>query len=119
MNHPYVFPSQRNHQKHPSSQALSRLKDTKDAYTLILPASTKGLIFENDEQKVKYETLRARKTSKQEFWHADSLRQLEMLNDVVTIFSNLGCMEYIDMNCACYDQLIIEFLSSLNVDWAS
>ena len=74
--------------------------------------------FVNDNQRIKYETLSARRKSKQKFWHMDFLRQLGMLDDFVTLLSNLGWMEYIEMNCVSYDRLIIEFLSSLNVDWA-
>jgi len=70
----------------------------------------------NEEQKLKYETLGARKTSEQKFWHVESLRTLEMLDDVVTLLSNLGWMEYMEMNCVLYARLIIEFLNTLHVD---
>jgi len=39
-----------------------------------------------------------------------------MLDDVVTLLSNLGWMEYVQMSCVSYDWLILEFLSSLNVN---
>ena len=42
-----------------------------------------------------------------------------MLDDVVTLLTNLGWLEYVEMKCVSYDWLIIEFFSSLNVDWAS
>ena len=56
----------------------------------MLPLSTGGLPFVNDEQRSKYEILSARKTSEQRFWHVESLRQLEMLDDVVSLLRNLG-----------------------------
>jgi len=59
-----------------SSQATLRRKGSKEAYPLILPHSTKGLIFVNDDQRINPETLSARKTSEQKFSHVDSLRQL-------------------------------------------
>ena len=55
-----------------SSNAPSRPKGRKDAYPLILRPSTGGLVFVNDEQKLKYETLSAKEASEQKFWHADS-----------------------------------------------
>jgi len=42
-----------------------------------------------------------------------------MLDDVVTLLINLDWLEYIEMKCVSYDWLVIEFLSSLNVDWAN
>jgi len=39
-----------------------------------------------------------RKTTYQKFWHVDSLRQLGMLDAVVALLSNLGWMEYVEMN---------------------
>jgi len=50
-----------------SSNASSQTKGTNDAFPLILPPSTRGLGFVNEEQKLKYETLSTRKTSKQKF----------------------------------------------------
>ena len=73
----------------------------------------------NDEQRTKYEILSTRQTSEQKFWHMESLRQLGMLDDVVTLLTNLGWLEYVEMKCMAYDWLIFEFLSLLNVDWAS
>ena len=40
-----------------------------------------------------------------------------MLDDVVTLLSNLVWMKYVEINCVPYNQLIIKFLSSLNIDW--
>ena len=71
----------------------------------------------NNERKVKYETLSAKKTTEQKFWHVNSIRALGMFDDVVTLLSNLGWMEYVEMNCVYYDYLIIEVLGSLNVNW--
>jgi len=50
-----------------SFQAPSRTKGAKDAYSLILHSGTRGLIFVNEEHKVKYVNLIARKTSEQKF----------------------------------------------------
>ena len=50
-----------------SSNALSRTKGTKDAYPLILAPTNRGLVFVNDAQKLKYETLSVKKTSEQKF----------------------------------------------------
>ena len=99
-----------------SSNVPSSTKGTKDAFPLILSPHTRGFVFVNEEQKLKYETLGARKTSEQKFWHVESLRTLEMLDDVVTLLSNLGWMEYMEMNCVLYARLIIEFLNTLHVD---
>jgi len=63
---------------------------------------------------LKYETFR--KISDQKFWYIDSLRTLGMLDDMVALLGNLGWMEYVEMQCVSYNQLVIEFLSSLNVD---
>ena len=65
---------------------------------------------------MKYESLSARKTSEQKFWHVESFRTLRMLDDVVTLLSNLWQMEYVEMKSMSYDRLIIELLSSLHVD---
>lgn len=40
-----------------------------------------------------------------------------MLDDMLTLFGRLGWSEYINMQYASYDRLMIEFLSSLTVDW--
>ena len=41
-----------------------------------------------------------------------------MLDDVVKLLTNLNYMEYIEMKCVSYDWWIVEFLSSLHMDWA-
>ena len=46
-----------------AAPATSSAKGTKDAYPLILPASTRGLHFVNDEQKSRYELLATSNTS--------------------------------------------------------
>jgi len=56
-----------------SSGARSRTQGTKDAYPLILPPSTRGLIFVNDAQKLKDESLSVRLTSEQKFLHVESM----------------------------------------------
>jgi len=80
-----------------SSDATASGKSTKDAYPLILPASTGGLSFVNDEQKSRYELLATRNTSEQKYFHADSLRSLGMLDDMLTLIGRLGWAEYITM----------------------
>ena len=40
-----------------------------------------------------------------------------MLDDMLTLINRLGWAEYITMQCISYDRLMIEFLSSLHVDW--
>ena len=57
-----------------SSQAPSRTKGIKGVYPIVLPPSTKALMFVNDEQRSKYKILSTRKTSEQKFWHIESLR---------------------------------------------
>jgi len=101
------------------SSSHSRTKGTKNAYPSMLLPNTRGLAFVNDEQRTKYETLSTRKTNEQMFWHVESLRKLGMLDDVVTFLTNLGWQEYADTKCVSYDQLVVEFLSLLNVDWNS
>lgn len=100
-----------------SSAATASAKGTKDAYPLILPASTRGLQFVSDEQKSRYELLSTRNTSEKKYFHADSLRSLAMLYDMLTLIGRLGCTEYINMQCTSYDRLKIKFLSSLQIDW--
>jgi len=39
-----------------------------------------------------------------------------MIDDVLTLLSNLRWIEYVKMNWVSYNRLILEFLSSLNVD---
>jgi len=92
-----------------SSQAPSRTKGTKEAYPLILPLRTRGLTFVNEEQRLKYETLSARKTSKQKFCTIDSLGALGMLDDVAALLSNLGWMKYVEMSCVSHDRFIMNF----------
>ena len=71
----------------------------------------------NDDQRIKYETLSSRKLNEQKFWHMNSLSQLGILDDVVTLLSKLGWIEYIELKCVSYDMLIVAFLSSLIVGW--
>jgi len=99
------------------STAPSTAKGTKDAYPLILPTCTRGLHFASEEQKTRYEILATRKTSEQKFFHVDSLRTLGLLHDTLSIMYKLGWMEYIGIQYTSYDHLMIEFLSSLNVNW--
>ena len=40
-----------------------------------------------------------------------------MLDDVVALDSNLGSIEYLEIKYVLYNQLILEFLSSFDVDW--
>jgi len=82
-----------------------------------LSASTRGLQFVSDEQKSRYEILVTRNTSEQKYFHVDSLRTLGMLDDMLTLIGRLGETEYISMQCTSYDHLMIEFLSSVHVDW--
>ena len=100
-----------------SSAGTASAKGNKDASPLILPASTRGLQFVNDAQKSRYELLVTRNTSEQKFFHADSLRSLGLLDDLLTLLGRLGWTEYINMQCTSYDRLMVEFLSSLAVDW--
>ena len=72
-----------------SSAAIASAKGTKDAYLLILPASTRGLQFVNGEEKSRYELLAIRNTSEQKYFHADSLRSLGMLDDMLTLLGSL------------------------------
>jgi len=74
-------------------------------------------VFVNDAQKLKCETLSARKTNEQKFWHADSLRTLGLLGDVVALLRNLRWMHYVEQKCVLYHRLILEYFSSLVVDW--
>ena len=100
-----------------SSTAPAAAKGTKDAFPLVLPASTRGLQFVSDDQKSRYELLATRHASEQKFFHADSLRTLRMLDDMLTLFGRLGWTDYINMQYTSYDRLMIEFLSSLTIDW--
>ena len=40
-----------------------------------------------------------------------------MLDDMLALIGKLGWMEYIGMQCTSYECLMIEFLSSHNVNW--
>jgi len=42
-----------------------------------------------------------------------------MLDNILTLIGRLGWAEYINMQCTSYDRLLVEYLSSLNVDWNS
>lgn len=99
------------------SAAPSSAKGRKDAYPLILPASTRGLHFVSEEQKTQYETLATRNTSEQKYFRVNSLRILGMLDDMLTLIGKLEWIEYIGMQCTSYDRLMIDFLNSLNVNW--
>jgi len=86
-------------------------------YPLILPASTRGLQFVSDEQKSQYEVLATTNTSEQKYFHANLLRSLGVLDDMLTLIGRLRWIDYINLQCTSYDCLMIEFLSSLHVDW--
>ena len=116
---PSRVPSQPKKSSRPTSSSTvpASAKGTKDAYPLILPASTRCLQFVNNDQKSRYELLVTRNTSEQNFFHADSLRSLGLLDDLLTLVGRLGWTEYITMQYTSYDRLMVEFLSSLAVDW--
>lgn len=102
----------------PSSAAAgTAAKGTKDAYPLNLPPSTRGLSFVSDEQKSRYDLLITRNTSEQKYFHADTLRQLGLLDDMLVLFGRLGWTEYVNMQYPSYDRLMVEFLSSVIVNW--
>jgi len=71
----------------------------------------------NNEQKSRYEVLVTRNTSEQKYFHADSLRSLGLLDDLLTLLGRLGWTDYINMQYTSYDRLMVELLSSLAVDW--
>ena len=100
-----------------SSTAPTAAKGTKDAFPLVLPASTRGLQFISGAQKSRYELLVTRYASEQKFFHADSLRTLGLLDDMLVLFGRLGWSDYINMQYASYDRLMVEFLSALSIDW--
>jgi len=100
-----------------SSGARSCTRGTKDAYPLILPPSTRSLIFVNDAQKLKYESLSARLTSEQKFLHVESLQSLGLYEDMQTLLGNLGLLHFVERKCVTFDRLTLEFLSSLRVEW--
>jgi len=70
----------------------------------------------NNEQKSRYEVLVTRNTSEQKYFHADSLRSLGLLDDLLTLLGRLGWTDYINMKYTSYDRVMVEFLSSLAVD---
>ena len=100
-----------------SSGARSRTRGTKDAYPFILPPSTRGLIFVNDAQKLKYESLSVRMTSEQKFLHMESLQNLGLYEDMQTLLGNFGLLHFVGRKCVTFDRLTLEFLSSLRVEW--
>jgi len=61
------------------------------------------------KQKVKCETLSYGKMSEQKCWHVESLRTLELLDDVVALLRNLGWLHYVGITCMSYDRLILSF----------
>jgi len=99
------------------STTPSSTKGTKDANPLILPASTRGMHFVSEEQKIRYEALATSNASEQKYFHLDSLRTLGMLDKMLQFIGKLGWTEYIGMQCTSYDRLMLEFLSSLNANW--
>ena len=100
-----------------SAGARSHTRGTKDAYPLILPPCTRGLIFANDAHKTKYESLCGRLTSEQKLLHADSLRTLGLYDDMQLLLGNLGLSHFAERHCVTFDRLTLEFLSSLRVEW--
>ena len=100
-----------------SSGARSHTRGTKDAYPLILPPSTRGLIFVNDAQKLKYKSLSVRMTSELKFLHVESLQNLGIYEDMQTLLGNLLLLHFIERKCVTFDWLTWEFLSSLRVEW--
>jgi len=82
-----------------------------------LHASLLGLIFVNDAQKLKYESLSVRLTSEQKFLHVESFQQLGIYKDMQTLLGNLGLLHFVEHKCATFDRLTLEFLSSLRVEW--
>ena len=97
--------------------AHSRTGGTKDAYPLNLPPNTRGLIFVNDGKKLKYESLTVRITSEQNFLHVESLQTLGVYDDMKTLLGDLGLLHFVERKCVTHDQLTLEFLSSLRVEW--
>ena len=97
----------------------STAKGNKDAYPLIFPPSNRGLHFVIDEQWICYDNFTNRKTSEQKFLYVHSLRTLGLLDGMMGLIRNLGWMEYIRMQCTSYDYLMLEFLSSSNMNWDS
>ena len=77
-----------------SAGAHTHTRGIKDAYPLVLPPSTRGLIFTNAAQKVKYESLCSRLTSGQKFLHVKSLRTLGLYEDMQMLLENLGLLHF-------------------------
>ena len=70
-----------------------RSKGKNDVFPLILPPSTRGSYFANDEQNLKYEPLNTRNTSEQKYFHVESLRALRIVDDMGTLLGNLGWLD--------------------------
>jgi len=89
-----ALPLPKKAQRAPSSFAApSTTKGKKDAYLLILHASTRGLHFVNDEQRTRYEILTTRKMNKTFFmW-----RSMGLLDDMKSLIRNFEWIEYIGM----------------------
>jgi len=60
-------------------------------------------VFFSEEQKVKNETLSARKKSEQNICHVDSITTLGVPDDIITLLRNLGTMDYVELKCMSYD----------------
>jgi len=56
-------------------------------------------------------------TSEQKFLHVESLQTLGIYDDKRTLLGNLGLLHFVERKCVTYDRLILEFLSSLRVEW--
>ena len=100
-----------------SAGARTHTRGTKDAYPLVLPPSTRDLIFANDAHKVKYESLCSRLTSEQKFLPDESLRTLGLFEDMQLLLGNVGLLHFATCHCVTFDWLTLEFLSSLRVEW--
>ena len=100
-----------------SAGACTHTRGIKDANPLVLPPSTRGLIFANDAHKVKYESLCSRLTSEQKFLHVESLQTLGLYENMQTLLGNLGLLHFVERKCATFDRLTLELLSSLRVEW--
>ena len=84
----------------------------------MLHPSNWSLQFANEKQRTKFELLSSKLTCEQKFWHVDTFRILEMLDDVGGLFGNLGWFKYAKIKCMSYDRMMLKFLSSWHVDWA-
>jgi len=89
--------------------ARSHTRGTKDAYPLVLPPCTRGLIFASDAHKTKYESLCGRLTSEQKLLHADSLRTLGLYDDMRMLLGNLGLLHFAERHCVTFDRITLEF----------